>query len=100
MLCDIRVTRPDGSFSVNAKGVQCAAGKLQGDPRNVRLSSAIIKYIGEDGDPPGEWLIEVRLTDKMRGTIIPLTTHFNLQRAKANSTLKRDAPSARPLAPR
>ncbi|OYY42394.1 MAG: hypothetical protein B7Y56_13365 [Gallionellales bacterium 35-53-114] len=78
VLCDIKVTRPDGSPSTNAKGIQCAAGKLQGDPRNVRLSSAVIKYVGENGDPPGKWVVEIALTDKVRGTIIPLKVHFNL----------------------
>ena len=78
VICDIKVTRPDGTSSANTKGVQCAAGKLQGNPRNVRLSSAVIKYIGEKGDPPGEWIIEVTLADKVRGVAIPLKTHFNL----------------------
>ena len=81
VLCDIKVTRPDGSSSVNAKSVQCAAGKLQGSPRYVRLSSGVIKYIGEAGDPPGEWVVEVTLTDTVRGTVVPLKTHFNLQKA-------------------
>lgn len=84
VLCDIKVTRPDGSSSANAKGVQCAAGKLQGNPRNVRLSAAAIKYMGEEGDPPGKWIVEVTLTDKVRGTSIPLKTHFNLRRKGAN----------------
>lgn len=79
VLCDIIVTRPDGSSSASANGVKCAAGKLQGSPRNVRLTSAVINYIGEEGDPPGKWSVEVRLTDKVRGTSIPLKTHFNLR---------------------
>ena len=90
VICDIKVTRPDGSSSANAKGVKCAAGKLQGNPRNIRLTSAVIKYIGEKGDPPGEWIVEVTLTDKVRGTAIPLKTHFNL-RSKATSHINSDA---------
>ena len=78
VLCDIKVTRPDGSFSINASGVRCAGGKLQGAPGNVRLTSAVIKYIGEKGDPPGKWIVEVTLTDKVRGTAVPLRTDFNL----------------------
>lgn len=93
VLCDIKVTRPNGSPSANAKGVQCAAGKLQGNPRNVRLTSAVIKYIGEEGDPPGEWIVEVTLTDKVRGTAIPLKANFNLRR-KANIHINSDAPKA------
>jgi len=82
ILCDIKVTKPDGSYSVNAKDVQCASGKLQGNPKNVRLSDAIIKYIGEESDPVGKWLVEVTLTDKVRGTVVPLKAHFNLQGSK------------------
>jgi hypothetical protein len=85
VLCDIKVTRPDGSSSTNVKGVQCAAGKLHGNPRNIRLSSAVIKYIGEDGDLPGEWIVEVTLTDKVRGTAIPLKAHFNLRRKRGGA---------------
>lgn len=77
--CDLKGTRPDGSISVNAKGIQCAAGKLQGAQQNIRLSSVVIDYIGEDGDPPGEWIIEATLTDQIRKTSIPLKTHFVLR---------------------
>ena len=90
VFCDIKVTRPDGSSSVNANGVQCAAGKLQGAAHNIRLSSAVIKYVGERSDPPGEWIVEVKLTDKVRGTTIPLKTRFNL-RSKANNRINSDA---------
>jgi hypothetical protein len=90
VLCDIKVTRPDGSSSASAKGVKCATGKLQGNPRNIRLTSAVIKYIGEEGDPPGKWIVDVTLTDKARGTAIPLKTHFTL-RSKANNHINSDA---------
>jgi len=90
VLCNIKVTRPDGSSSANAKGVKCASGKLQGSPHNVRLTSAVIKYIGEKGDPPGKWIVEVTLIDKVRGTAIPLKAHFNLRR-KANNHINSDA---------
>ena len=84
ILCDIKITKPDGSSPINVQDVECATGKLQGNPGNVRLTSAIIKYIGEDGDPPGKWIIEVALTDKIRNTRIPLKTHFNLLKNKPN----------------
>jgi hypothetical protein len=90
VLCDIKVTRPDGSSSANTRGIQCAAGKLQGNPRKVRLASAVIKYVGEKGDPPGNWIVEVTLIDKVRGTAIPLKVHFNLRKA-ANNHIKSDA---------
>ena len=84
LLCEIKVTRPDGSSSVDTKKIQCASGKLQGDRRNIRLSSAVLKYVGEEGDPPGRWIVQITLIDKIRGTAIPLKTHFNLLRGQAN----------------
>lgn len=78
ILCDIKVTRPDGNTPIDARDVNCASGKLQGKPHYIRLSSAVIRFVGEDGDPPGKWQVEVNLTDKIRGTTIPLKTHFTL----------------------
>ena len=82
ILCDVKVTMPNGVPSLNLNGVQCAEGKLQGDPHNVYLSSAVIKYIGEAGDLPGEWIVEIALTDQVRGVTVPLKTHFNLHNTK------------------
>ena len=97
VLCDIKVTRPNGSSSINVRGVQCAAGKLQGNPHNIRLSSAVIKYLGETGDPPGKWVVEVTLIDKVRGTAIPLKTYFNLRKAANNHINSDAAKSAAPV---
>ena len=78
ILCDITATRPDGSVSVSMKDIQCASGKIEGDIRNVRLSNAVINYSWDDGDPAGIWIIDVKLTDKNRNTVIPLKTQFEL----------------------
>jgi len=77
--CDIKLTRPDGSIATDAKDFECATGKLKGNPYNVRLTNAIIKYIGEEGDVPGEWSIFVVLKDKIRGVEMPLKTSFFLR---------------------
>jgi hypothetical protein len=66
ILCDLQVVRPDKSYSVNEKDIECAKGALQGNPYNVRLSQAIIKYVGEPGDQIGEWSVFVTLKDKLR----------------------------------
>lgn len=76
--CGIKVTRPDGTSSVDEADIPCASGKLQGDPGYVRLSSAVVQFVGEEGDPPGEWVVEVSLTDKVRGTTLPLRARFRL----------------------
>jgi len=83
VLCDIRVIRPDGSYSIDAEGVECAVGKIRGNPKNVRLTSALIKYIGEDGDPPGKWTVEINMIDVNRGVTVPLKAHFTLTSEKS-----------------
>lgn len=82
VVCDIKITRPDGSQSIGAKEIECAKGKLEGDPHNVRLSSAVIKFVGEKGDLPGTWKIEVNLTDRNRKVVVPLKTRFDLVETK------------------
>ncbi len=86
--CDIKVTRPDGSFSINAKDYDCGSGKLMGDPTNIRLAPAVIKFIGEHGDIPGKWIIDVTIIDKIRDTSIPLKTSFTLSKEKPNNAIK------------
>ncbi len=78
LLCDIKLTRPDGSVPVDSKGVDCASGKLKGSPRNTRLTEAVIEFVGEEGDPPGVWRAEVTLTDKNRNVTLPLKAEFTL----------------------
>jgi hypothetical protein len=86
IICDIKVMRPDGSASFDQSGIDCAKGDPQGDLRNVRLTSAIINYIGEEGDPPGVWTVHVNLVDKNRNLVMPLTTKFELVANKDVST--------------
>lgn len=88
VVCDIKVTRPDGSQSINSKGIECAKRKLQGDPHSVRLTSAVINYTGDKGDPPGLWKIDVSLTDRNRKVIVPLKTKFELVEIKAGNSFK------------
>jgi hypothetical protein len=87
VLCDIKLTRPDGSVPIDPKGIDCASGKLQGNSRNVRLTSAVIDFIGEDGDPPGVWRIEVNLTDKNRNVTVPLKAEFTLNKKRASQAV-------------
>ncbi len=77
--CDIRLKRPNGTLSVDLKDAACAEGPLRGDPRNVRLAAPVIGFIGEPGDPLGEWRVEVSLTDAIRGTTVPVRTSFKLE---------------------
>jgi hypothetical protein len=77
--CDLQSIRPDGSLSINEKGVVCFRGKLQGDPRNIRLALPVIKYVGEAKDLPGKWTIRVTLIDNQRRVRLPLKTSFTLK---------------------
>ena len=76
--CDIQVVRPDNSYSINASDVACMKGVLLGDPRSIRLSAPIIRFVGEAGDLPGNWVVNVKLNDRNRGVVIPLKTGFEL----------------------
>ncbi len=92
VLCNIKLTKPDGSVPVDTKGVDCASGKLQGSPRNLRLTSAVIEFVGEKGDPPGVWRVELNLTDKNRNVSMPLKAEFTLNK-KPDGNVQR--PSAK-----
>jgi len=78
IVCDIQVIRPDNSLSIDLTDAECMKGQLQGDPRNVRLAAPIIKFVGEKGDPSGNWIININLVDKNRGALIRLKTGFEL----------------------
>jgi hypothetical protein len=86
--CDILVKRPDGTVSTDMKDVECAIGKLQGNPHNVRLTSSIINFIGEKGDPPGMWNVEVTIFDKNKNIQIPLKSKFKLIKESKKKTVK------------
>ena len=77
--CDLRVLRPDGSFSINADDVVCMEGPLKGDPTSVRLAAPVLKFIGEPQDPLGEWRVEVSVKDVVRQTSVKLKTSFTLE---------------------
>lgn len=77
--CDLRVTRPDGSTSMDEKDVECLSGRLPEDyQHNVLLAAPYLGFVGEADDPPGEWLTDVRLTDVNRHVSLDLRTRFTL----------------------
>lgn len=78
IVCDIKVTRPNNTVSIDMKNIDCARGSLLGNPLNVRLTTAVIEYSGDDGDPPGIWVVEITLMDRNRGVTMPLKTQFEL----------------------
>ncbi len=76
--CDIRLIRPDNSYSINAENVECASWSVPPNAFSLMLTQTIIQYVGEVGDLPGKWSVFVTLKDKHAGIEIPLKTEFNL----------------------
>lgn len=84
--CDIKIRRPDGSFSINEVNVPCAQWKLEVDPMTIFLTQTVIKYVGEAGDPFGKWIVYFNIKDNIRGVSIPLETSFRLVKDKINKS--------------
>lgn len=76
--CDLKVTRPSGSISVDIKNAECYKGPIHGDPYALRLSHGLLGFVGEENDEKGEWITDVRLTDIVRGVSLDLRTRFVL----------------------
>jgi hypothetical protein len=76
--CGIRATRPNGTISVNERNIPCMRGPLRGDPNHIRLSPAVIHFVGEKKDPLGKWMVEVDIEDVNRSTTLRLRTYFLL----------------------
>lgn len=73
--CDLEVVRPDGTDSVRERDLPCL--RIQpGDPGNVYLSNASIKYTADPGDPRGKWQVTVTVKDQVRKVSIPLHSSF------------------------
>src|SRR5262245_54364507 len=49
--CDVKVTRPNGTTSIDEKNVDCLKGELQGNPHNLRLAAPVLGFVGEPADP-------------------------------------------------
>jgi hypothetical protein len=76
--CDINVIRPDGSTSTNQSNLVCFKGVLHGNPQMTYLSVPVIAFVGDPGDPAGEWVVRVTLQDNNRKVGVPLRTSFFL----------------------
>jgi hypothetical protein len=76
--CDLRVTRPNGSVSVEQRDLPCLQGPLPGDPLDIRLAAHTLQFVGEAGDPLGTWVFHVTLRDVERGVLLNLSTSVDL----------------------
>ena len=76
--CDLKVTRPNGTLSIDEKEAECMQGPLPGDPFAMRLAAPVLGFVGEDTDPIGTWQVDVTLRDVPRGVSLSLHTTFEL----------------------
>ena len=76
--CDIDSTRPNGTISTHQTDIACFKGLLKGDPHNTRLATRVIGFVGDPGDPAGEWQFHITLRDNVRHVALPLKTSFVL----------------------
>lgn len=76
--CDIKVTRPDGSSSVDAPKLSCMKGPLLGAPANLRIGAPVIVFEAEPKDQAGLWHVQVRVRDQVRKIEVPVQTTFTL----------------------
>ena len=88
ILCDIKIIKPDGSFSINEVNIPCAQGVLETDPMSIFLTQTVIKYIGEKGDPYGMWTVYFNMKDALRNIEVPLETSFKLVKSEANKSIQ------------
>ena len=79
VLSRITVTRPNGTFSMNAAELPCLKGRLLGSPTNVRLCEAVIQFSADPEDPPGAWNVDVAVKDVNRNTEVPVHATFTLE---------------------
>jgi hypothetical protein len=76
--CDLRVTRPNGSVSVDQKDLACLEGPLLGNPFNIRVGLPTLQFVGEPGDAPGTWVFEVTVRDVQRAKALNLRSSIEL----------------------
>lgn len=79
VLCSLKVTRPDSSVAVEQTSIPCLVGEMKGNPNYIRMSPAVIQFIGLESDPLGEYVVEVGVSDIFRETTLELEAKFTLE---------------------
>lgn len=75
--CDLRMVRPNGRVSEhrNLKALRKNLGEAA--PLTF-LSEFVLTMVGEEGDPLGEWMIELVVHDRNRGVDVPVACRYTL----------------------
>lgn len=79
VVCDLRIIRPNLSLSVDEQDLSCLSGDAVENSEAIYLSPIYVRFIGDDDDPLGEWIIEVRITDKLRNISLELRKRLILE---------------------
>jgi hypothetical protein len=74
--CDLLVTRPDGSASVDEKDEVCLKARVDGDPHNMYLSASTLKFTSRPGDLKGTYHVRIVMRDVNRGVALTLEDSF------------------------
>jgi hypothetical protein len=77
--CDLKALRPDGSASIDQKGIPCFRTTLKGRLNDVYLSAAQVKFVAEPSDQRGLWRVLVVVRDNRRGVTLELENSFTVR---------------------
>src|SRR3990167_4674680 len=78
ILCDIQVVRHNGTYSINERGIECFNGKLLGNQFSLYLASTVIGFSGENSDPLGDWVVNLKFIETTKQVELPLKAKFTL----------------------
>jgi hypothetical protein len=80
MRCDFKITNPTGKVQLTQQNKRCGYGRLNAEYSKIYLSDLFITFSGDPGDPPGTWLVEVKLRELDRPQELVLRGSFELKK--------------------
>jgi hypothetical protein len=80
MRCDFKITNPTGKVQLTQDNKRCGYGRLNAEYSKIYLSDLFITFSGDPGDPPGTWLVEVKLRELDRPQELVLRGSFDLKK--------------------
>ena len=75
--CDVKITRPNGRVTED-RDLEGMKDRIEGAATNTYLAHTVIRFVGEDTDPLGDWIVEVVVHDLNRKVSVPVRTKFTL----------------------
>ena len=76
--CDVKVTRPDGSISIDAAGLDCAQAEASENPYHTSMTNLGITYTAEEDDLIGQWQVDVNILERIRQAQVSLKASFTV----------------------